>query len=78
MIDAALVLVAVLLLEHLYHCRVGQGGGVAQGAAFSHVAQQAAHNLAAALYCVRAPRRANLRVLPEDMNDHLQEIADRR
>ena len=78
MIDAALVLVAVLLLEHLYHCRVGQGGGVAESATLGHVAEAAAHDLAAALYCVRAPRRANLRVLPEDMNDHLQEIADRR
>ncbi len=78
MIDATLVLVAVLLLEHFHHRRVGQGGGVAQGPALGHVAEEAAHDLAAALYCVRAPRRANPPVLPEDINDYRREIADRR
>ncbi len=78
MIDAALVLVAVLLLKHLHYRRAGQGGSVAQGAALSHVAQQTAHDLTAALYCVRAPRRANSPVWPEDVNDYRQEIADRR
>ena len=43
-----LVLVAVLLLEHLHHRRVGQGGGVAQRTTLGNVAQEPAHDLAAA------------------------------